>query len=85
MSSCRCKLDLHSDLPCGFHAVSTFIALILRVKVDNYSLHAASAIAGVSSFRAFAGFGFPLFADSMYRSLGDGTFSSAFKEQKPFL
>lgn len=40
--------------------------------VDNYALHAASAIAGVSSFRAFAGFGFPLFADKMYGNLGYG-------------
>ncbi|THU96909.1 MFS general substrate transporter [Dendrothele bispora CBS 962.96] len=40
--------------------------------VDNYALHAASAIAGVTSFRAFAGFGFPLFADQMYGKLGDG-------------
>ncbi|KAK7444062.1 hypothetical protein VKT23_015459 [Stygiomarasmius scandens] len=40
--------------------------------VDNYALHAASAIAGVTSFRAFAGFGFPLFADQMYGTLGDG-------------
>ncbi|KAF8890418.1 MFS general substrate transporter [Infundibulicybe gibba] len=40
--------------------------------VDNYALHAASAIAGVASFRAFAGFGFPLFADKMYSRLGDG-------------
>ncbi|PFH46378.1 hypothetical protein AMATHDRAFT_88360 [Amanita thiersii Skay4041] len=40
--------------------------------VDNYALHAASAIAGVVSFRAFAGFGFPLFADKMYSKLGYG-------------
>ncbi|KAG6914330.1 hypothetical protein DXG01_000978 [Tephrocybe rancida] len=40
--------------------------------VDNYALHAASAIAGVSSFRALAGFGFPLFADKMYDKLGYG-------------
>ncbi|RDB20254.1 Efflux pump vrtL [Hypsizygus marmoreus] len=40
--------------------------------VDNYALYAASAIAGVASFRAFAGFGFPLFADKMYGTLGDG-------------
>ncbi|KAJ6590506.1 MFS general substrate transporter [Mycena vulgaris] len=40
--------------------------------VDSYSIYAASAIAGVSSFRAFAGFGFPLFADQMYAQLGDG-------------
>ncbi|KAJ7841169.1 MFS general substrate transporter [Mycena olivaceomarginata] len=38
----------------------------------SYAIHAASAIAGVSSFRAFAGFGFPLFADEMYAQLGDG-------------
>ncbi|KAJ7452836.1 MFS general substrate transporter [Mycena latifolia] len=40
--------------------------------VDSYSIYAASAVAGVSSFRAFAGFGFPLFADEMYAKLGDG-------------
>ncbi|KAL0948956.1 hypothetical protein HGRIS_009061 [Hohenbuehelia grisea] len=40
--------------------------------VDNYSIHAASAIAAASSFRALAGFGFPLFADKMYGALGDG-------------
>ncbi|KAJ7679300.1 MFS general substrate transporter [Mycena polygramma] len=40
--------------------------------VDCYAIYAASAIAGVSSFRAFAGFGFPLFADEMYARLGDG-------------
>ncbi|EEB87788.1 hypothetical protein MPER_14719, partial [Moniliophthora perniciosa FA553] len=39
--------------------------------VDNYALHAASAIAAVSSFRALAGFGFPLFADGMSDKLGD--------------
>ncbi|KAJ7776238.1 MFS general substrate transporter [Mycena metata] len=40
--------------------------------VDSYAIYAASAIAAVSSFRAFAGFGFPLFADEMYARLGDG-------------
>ncbi|KAJ3907516.1 MFS general substrate transporter [Lentinula edodes] len=40
--------------------------------VDNYALHAASAISGVVSFRAFAGFGFPLFADELYEKLGYG-------------
>ncbi|KAJ7662927.1 MFS general substrate transporter [Mycena rosella] len=39
---------------------------------SSYAIYAASAIAGVSSFRAFAGFGFPLFADEMYTRLGDG-------------
>ncbi|KIJ44575.1 hypothetical protein M422DRAFT_60051 [Sphaerobolus stellatus SS14] len=32
------------------------------VEVDSYAPHAATAIAGVVSFRALAGFGFPLFA-----------------------
>ncbi|KAJ7847612.1 MFS general substrate transporter [Mycena olivaceomarginata] len=40
--------------------------------VDSYAIYAASAIAAVSSFRAFAGFGFPLFADEIYARLGDG-------------
>ncbi|KAJ7858272.1 hypothetical protein B0H14DRAFT_2351778, partial [Mycena olivaceomarginata] len=40
--------------------------------VDSYAIYAASAIAAVPSFRAFAGFGFPLFADEMYARLGDG-------------
>ncbi|KAJ7920163.1 MFS general substrate transporter [Mycena leptocephala] len=40
--------------------------------VDSYAIYAASAIAAVSSFRAFAGFGFPLFADELYAHLGDG-------------
>ncbi|KAJ7715688.1 MFS general substrate transporter [Mycena metata] len=40
--------------------------------VDSYAIYAASAIAAVSSFRAFAGFGFPLFTDEMYARLGDG-------------
>ncbi|KAF8589200.1 MFS general substrate transporter [Ramaria rubella] len=40
--------------------------------VDSYAIHAASAIAGVVSFRAFAGFGFPLFSDELYGRLGNG-------------
>ncbi|KAI0030096.1 MFS general substrate transporter [Vararia minispora EC-137] len=40
--------------------------------VDSYAIFAASAIAGVTSFRAFAGFGFPLFQDKLYGCLGDG-------------
>ncbi|KAL0577543.1 hypothetical protein V5O48_004441 [Marasmius crinis-equi] len=55
----RCQLDNDSVYRAAF-------------QVDNYALYAASAIAGVSSFRAFAGFGFPLFADKMYAKLGDG-------------
>lgn len=44
----------------------------LRVQVDSYAVYAASAIAGVTSFRALAGFGFPLFADKIYGKLGNG-------------
>lgn len=40
--------------------------------VDSYAVYAASAIAGVTSFRALAGFGFPLFADKIYGQLGNG-------------
>lgn len=42
------------------------------VQVDSYAVYAASAIAGVTSFRALAGFGFPLFSDKIYGQLGDG-------------
>ncbi|KAG9050848.1 hypothetical protein FS837_001958 [Tulasnella sp. UAMH 9824] len=41
-------------------------------QVDHYTLHAASAIGATSSFRSLAGFGFPLFANAMFRSLGLG-------------
>lgn len=44
----------------------------LRIQVDSYAVYAASAIAGVTSFRALAGFGFPLFADKIYGQLGNG-------------
>jgi len=40
--------------------------------VDNYALYAASAISACSSFRALAGFGFPLFANQLYGNLGIG-------------
>ncbi|PPQ92011.1 hypothetical protein CVT25_004868 [Psilocybe cyanescens] len=40
--------------------------------VDTFTLHAASALAAVSTLRALAGFGFPLFAPSMYATLGYG-------------
>ncbi|KAK7062635.1 hypothetical protein VNI00_000123 [Paramarasmius palmivorus] len=69
--------DYTSDFPSSVLTNCTFIpggnwTCVQTYLVDNYALHAASAIAGVSSFRAFAGFGFPLFADKMYAKLGDG-------------
>ena len=40
--------------------------------IDAFTLHAASALAAVSTLRSLAGFGFPLFAPAMYDSLGYG-------------
>ena len=40
--------------------------------VDSYTRFAASAIAATTVFRSLGGFGFPLFAPVMYRSLGYG-------------
>ncbi|KAJ3111976.1 hypothetical protein HK100_002492 [Physocladia obscura] len=40
--------------------------------VDVYTLYSASALAAVSFLRSVAGFGFPLFATSMYAQLGYG-------------
>ncbi|KAJ7591012.1 MFS polyamine transporter [Mycena floridula] len=48
-----------------FQSMQTYV-------VDSYTLYAASALAAVSTLRAIAGFGFPLFAPAMYQSLGYG-------------
>ncbi|KAJ7105084.1 MFS polyamine transporter [Mycena crocata] len=40
--------------------------------VDTYTLYAASALAAVSFLRSLCGFGFPLFAEQMYKQLGYG-------------
>jgi multidrug resistance protein len=40
--------------------------------IDSFTLHAASALAAVSFLRSLAGFGFPLFAPTMYNKLGYG-------------
>lgn len=40
--------------------------------IDTYAIHAASALAAVGTLRSLAGFGFPLFAPAMYKSLGYG-------------
>ncbi|KAJ7067427.1 MFS polyamine transporter [Mycena amicta] len=40
--------------------------------VDAFALYAASALAAVSCLRSLCGFGFPLFAQSMYTNLGYG-------------
>ncbi|TCD61996.1 hypothetical protein EIP91_007636 [Steccherinum ochraceum] len=40
--------------------------------IDAFTLHAASALAAVAFLRSVCGFGFPLFAPSMYKALGFG-------------
>jgi hypothetical protein len=40
--------------------------------IDTYTLHAASASSTMAFTRSLAGFGFPLFARSMYERLGYG-------------
>ncbi|THU87853.1 MFS polyamine transporter [Dendrothele bispora CBS 962.96] len=48
-----------------FQSMQTYV-------VDCFTLHAASALAAVSCLRSLAGFGFPLFAPTMYDHLGFG-------------
>ncbi|EIW85967.1 MFS polyamine transporter [Coniophora puteana RWD-64-598 SS2] len=49
----------------NFQCIQTYV-------VDTFTLHAASALAAVSCLRSLAGFGFPLFAPTMYNALGYG-------------
>ncbi|KAF2488977.1 MFS general substrate transporter [Lophium mytilinum] len=49
----------------GFQCIQTYL-------VDSYSRYAASAIAAATVLRSLAGFGFPLFAPSMYAALDYG-------------
>jgi MFS family permease len=49
----------------GFQCTQTYI-------VDAYTRYAASAVGAATVLRSLAGFGFPLFAPYMYRSLGLG-------------
>lgn len=49
----------------AFQCVTTYL-------VDSYTRFAASAIAAVTVLRSLAGFGFPLFAPSLYDALGYG-------------
>lgn len=49
----------------GFQCVQTFL-------VDTYTRYAASAVGAATVMRSLAGFGFPLFADSLYARLGMG-------------
>lgn len=49
----------------GFQCIQTYL-------VDAYTRFAASAVAAATVLRSLAGFGFPLFAPTMYDSLGYG-------------
>ncbi|KHN97893.1 Major facilitator superfamily domain, general substrate transporter [Metarhizium album ARSEF 1941] len=49
----------------GFQCVQGYI-------VDSYTRYAASAVGAVTVLRSLAGFGFPLFAPTMYENLGYG-------------
>lgn len=49
----------------GFQCVQTFL-------VDTYTRYAASAVGAATVLRSLAGFGFPLFASSLYDRLGLG-------------
>lgn len=55
----------------SFLSIQTYI-------IDNYTLHAASALAATSSARSLAGFGFPLFAGAMFDKLGIGSYFPSF-------
>ncbi|KAG0708662.1 MFS polyamine transporter [Suillus ampliporus] len=54
-----------AGLVLNFMCIQTYI-------VDSFTLYAASALAAANLLRALAGFGFPLFAPSMYKALGFG-------------
>ncbi|KAJ6622636.1 MFS polyamine transporter [Mycena sp. CBHHK59/15] len=55
----------------GAGIILNFQAIQIYV-VDAFTLYAASALAAVSFLRSLCGFGFPLFAESMYKKLGYG-------------
>ena len=55
----------------GIGAIMTFTAL-QAYTIDCYQLYAASAVGVTAMSRSAAGFGFPLFADSMFAALGQG-------------
>jgi len=55
----------------GAGTILNFICIQTYV-VDAFSTHAASALASITFLRSLAGFGFPLFAPTMYTALGYG-------------
>ena len=63
---------LSAGIPLGASIIFIFLGLF-NYLIDAYLFVAASALAAVSCFRSLAGFGFPLFAPTMYNALGYGT------------
>ncbi|KAI0285974.1 MFS polyamine transporter [Russula aff. rugulosa BPL654] len=55
----------------GAGTIVTFYS-IQAYLIDAFTLHAASALAAATFLRSLAGFGFPLFAPTMYNALGYG-------------
>ncbi|KAJ7643637.1 MFS polyamine transporter [Roridomyces roridus] len=55
----------------GAGIILSFQAIQIYI-VDAFTTYAASALAAASCLRALCGFGFPLFAESMYKKLGYG-------------
>ncbi|KAJ7740218.1 MFS polyamine transporter [Mycena maculata] len=55
----------------GAGVILNFQAIQIYV-VDAFTLYAASALAAVAFLRSLCGFGFPLFAETMYQKLGYG-------------
>ncbi|KAJ7643651.1 MFS general substrate transporter [Roridomyces roridus] len=56
----------------SFQAIQMQFELLSRYIIDAFTISAASALAAAYCLRALCGFGFPLFAESMYKKLGYG-------------
>jgi len=62
------------DIGITFVGAGVIVAVqsIQAYLIDAFTLHAASALAAATFLRSLAGFGFPLFAPTMYNALGYG-------------
>ncbi|KAI0818073.1 major facilitator superfamily domain-containing protein [Xylaria sp. FL0064] len=62
------------NIGAAIFSVSTIMSFqcLQTYLVDTYTRFAASAVSAGTVFRSLAGFGFPLFAPSLYARLGDG-------------
>ncbi len=59
--------DIVSDLNCAL-----LLGRVLRDTYTGRALHFTTALAAATLLRSLAGFGFPLFAPTMYNALGYG-------------